>query len=158
MHFLSALSHLLTQTQALMCESVWHLGALGLGRRHSHSMLLTALSTLSVHLSLCSPLPPHSCSPSRPISWASTHRECGCSALGYLQRPDSSARKHRNSCSLQYVCSTLSSLLLSLRLSLSKSQLIHILMMSFTSVLRQVTVQAYNNGKVVVLHVCYLDS
>lgn len=39
----------------------------------SHSVQLTALSTLSVHLSLCSPLPLSSCSRSRPISQPSTH-------------------------------------------------------------------------------------
>lgn len=39
----------------------------------SHSVRLAALSTLSVHLSLCSALPLSSCSPSRPISQPSTH-------------------------------------------------------------------------------------
>lgn len=38
------------------------------GGGNSHSAQLAALSSLSVHLSLCLLLPPSSCSPSRPIS------------------------------------------------------------------------------------------
>lgn len=44
------------------------LRAQGWRRQPSHSAQLAALSSLSVHLSLCSLLPPSSCSPSRPIS------------------------------------------------------------------------------------------
>lgn len=53
-----------------------------------------------------------------------------CTALGYLQRPSSFAHKHKNSCSLQYVCS-LPPLLLSP--SLSKSKVLHLLMIEAIS-------------------------
>ncbi len=67
--------HTHTHKHSLPCVSVcvWVLQAQGPQSQPSHSVQLTALSTLSVHLSLCSPLPLSSCSPSRPISQPSTH-------------------------------------------------------------------------------------
>lgn len=64
----------LPHTHACVCLCVWRalLQAHGPWSQPSHSVRLAALSTLSVHLSLCSALPPSSCSPSRPISQPST--------------------------------------------------------------------------------------
>lgn len=58
-----------THTRVCVCGGVRGvLQAQGWQRQPSHSAQLAALSSLSVHLSLCSLLPPSSCSPSRPIS------------------------------------------------------------------------------------------
>lgn len=64
-------------------------------------------------------------------------------ALGYLQSPSSSAHKHRNSCSLQYVCSLLSPLLPDA--SLSKSKVLHLLTVAVSSHLQYAGIYIQTN-------------
>lgn len=62
------------QPHMRVCVCVWAFRVFSRPRGsggNSHSAQLSTLSSLSVHLSLCSLLPPSSCSPSRPISQSS---------------------------------------------------------------------------------------
>lgn len=60
-----------------------------------------------------------------------------CTALGYLQRPSSFAHKHKNSCSLQYVCSLPPSPPLSLSFKVKSASLVNDRSHFFTSVLHR---------------------
>lgn len=96
------------------------------GGGNSHSAQLAALSSLSVHLSLCSLLPPSSCSPSRPINQLSRAQL----ALQHWVTFKDPALLINTETAALYSMSVLSFLpLLLLPLPISKSKVLHLLMM-----------------------------
>lgn len=126
-----------THTIKVCLVQVCGLPARGPWSLPSHSPLPAALSALSVHLSLCSPLPLSSCSPSRPISQPSAHSSIA--ALLWVTFKDPAPLLINTETAALYSMPLFAPLLL-LSSSFSKSKVLHLLM------IEAISSHLYNTG------------